>query len=397
MSLKGYSAGFFLLCAVGLLTMFSVMLVNPLLSIFAKEIGAAGVWIGLSVAGYWVSRVLLEVPSGLISSRFGYYKPMTVGLALTVVGNALCAYATNPVQLILARALMGMGAPLFFAVSMTFIVNLFEAERRGSALGLFQGIEFLGTILGSALSGYLITGFGFRGGFLLSAGLVVVALALILIPSSVRKDAGDPPMGSSVSLRSIMDVFTNRTLLIVSSATFAEFVMSTGVIYTIFPLYANEQLGYSLTDIGLIMGARSVGFVVAMLIMGNISDRVGRKPVLLFGLASTAVLVTALNFTTSFLAIAAVILLLGITTGAIWIVCPVLAAEAVEPSQRGAAIGTYRTFFDLGSVLGPIMTTAIMGEYGISACFYMAAALLIINILPSMRIREKSGSTAWAS
>ena len=68
MTLKGYSAGFFILYAVGLLTMFSVMLVNPLLSIFAKEIGAAGVWIGLSVAGYWVSRVLLEVPSGLISS-----------------------------------------------------------------------------------------------------------------------------------------------------------------------------------------------------------------------------------------------------------------------------------------------------------------------------------------
>ena len=246
----------------------------------------------------------------------------------------------------------------------------------------------MGTILGSALSGYLITGFGFRGGFLLSAGLVAVALALILIPS-VRKDAGAPPKGSSIDLSSIMDVFTNRTLLIVSSATFAEFVMSTGVIYTIFPLYANEQLGYSLTAIGLIMGARSVGFVVAMLVMGSISDRIGRKPVLLFGLASTAVLVTALNFTTSFLAIAAVILLIGVTTGAIWIVCPVLAAEAVDPSQRGAAIGTYRTFFDLGSVLARArMTTAIMGVYGVAACFYVSAALLVVNIIPSLRIRE---------
>jgi MFS family permease len=387
MTLKGYSTGFFILCTVGLLTMFSVMLVNPLLSIFAKEIGAVGVWIGLSVAGYWVSRVLLEVPSGLISSKFGYYKPMTVGLVLTVVGNILCAYAKNPVQLILARALMGMGAPLFFAVSMTFIVNLFSASKRGSAVGLFQGIEFMGTILGSALSGYLITGFGFRGGFLLSVGLVAVALALILLPC-VRKDAGDPPNGYSVDLSSIMDVFTNRTLLIVSSATFAEFVMSTGVIYTIFPLYANEQLGYSLIAIGLIMGARSVGFVVAMLVMGAVSDRIGRKPVLLFGLASTAALVTALNFTTSFPGITAVILLIGVTTGAIWIVCPVLAAEAVDPSQRGAAIGTYRTFFDLGSVLGPIMTTAIMDIYGVAACFYVSAALLVVNIVPSLRIRE---------
>jgi len=86
---RGFAASYFLLCAIGFLAMVSVTLVNPLLLIYAKEIGTTGVWIGLTVAGYWVSRVLLEIPSGFISSRFGYYLPMSVGLVLTVVGNTL--------------------------------------------------------------------------------------------------------------------------------------------------------------------------------------------------------------------------------------------------------------------------------------------------------------------
>ena len=368
--------------------MFSTSLVNPLLSIFAKRIGASGIYVGLAVASYWVSRIILEVPSGLASSRFGYHLPMSVGLLLTAVGNILCALVTSPIQLILARALMGLGAPLFFAVAMTFVINLFDAGRRGSAMGLFQGLEFAGTIVGSTFSGYVVSLLDFRVSFLLSAAFVGAALLMLVFTPNIRRQSGVSGTGSELSLSSIREVFGSRNLLIVSSVTFAEFVMSSGVMFTIFPLYANEELGLSLTSIGLLMGSRSMGFVVAMLAMGTISDRIGRRPVLMFGLAATAVLVIALNFAVSFPALASVIFSIGITTGAIWIVSPVLAAEAVAPSQRGAAIGTYRTFFDLGSIIGPIIMSTVMENVGHAACFYIASALLFANLMPTLRISE---------
>ena len=187
------------------------------------------------------------------------------------------------------------------------------------------------------------------------------------------------------------EVFWNRSLLIVSSATFAEFIMSIGVLMTVFPLYASEDLGLSLASIGLLMGARSVGFVAAMFSMGAISDRVGRKPVLMFGVGATAALMAAMNFVSSFTGLVAAIFLLGITTGAIWIVCPVLAAESVAPHQRGAAIGTYRTFFDLGSILGPIIMSAVMESRGISWCFYIASGLLLANLFPTLKLEEVDG------
>lgn len=380
MWLKGYSTSFYLLCVVGFLSMLSIMVTNPILSLFAEDIGATGVWIGYAVSGYWISRVVLEIPSGYVSSRFGYYKPMLFGLTLTVIGNAMLIFVNNPVYLVLVRALNGFGAPFFFAVSMTFIVNLFGAERRGTAMGVFQGIEFVGTIIGSAVSGKLVQELGWRGGFTVALALSFTALLLFVVPPYIRKEVVRGPTSKPLTLGEILGVMKNKTLMIVAAATLAEFIMTNGLMMTIVPLFMRGTLGFSLADVGYVMGARSLGFVVAMFVMGSISDRAGRRPVLMFGLAATAVLVALMSLFSTFLTMAAVICVIGFTSGAIWIVGPVISAEAVDSSQRGAAIGVYRTFFDLGSVLGPIIMTAVMTGYGVKQCFYVAAALLLLNV-----------------
>ncbi len=91
--------------------MFNVSLINRLLSIFAKEVGAVGVMIGFSVAGYWITKILLEIPSSFISAKFGYYLPMFLGLILTTIGTFWNAFVTDLIQLILARAMQDLGAP----------------------------------------------------------------------------------------------------------------------------------------------------------------------------------------------------------------------------------------------------------------------------------------------
>lgn len=389
MSLTDYSPSYFLLCIIAFLMMLSTQITNPLLSIFAKEIGATGVMIGYAVAGYWVSRVLLEIPSGFISARFGYYKPLVAGVVLTLVGNLLAVNVNSPLFLVVVRAIMGLGAPLFFAISMTFIINLFGTENRGSAMGLFQGIEFIGMVIGSGLSGFVVEKLGFRGGFILSSALASIALFLTVIPPQLRRDTREQTAKTSLKLSDIPEVITNRTLILMAVITLAEFVMSTGLIYTIIPLYAEETLMIQRARIGYLMGARSIGFVIAMFTMGNISDRMGRRPVLTFGIISTAVLILVLNFLTAYYAMALIICVIGFTSGSIWIVGPVISAEAVQPNQRGAAIGTYRTFFDLGSVFGPIIMTAVYTVYGVSYCFFLASGLLFLIVPLALLIKEE--------
>ena len=393
MSLKEYGASYYLLCVVAFLSMLSIMVTNPILSIFAKEIGATGVWIGYAVSGYWISRVVLEIPSGYISSKFGYYKPMAFGLLLTVLGNILLVFVNNPLHLVIIRAIKGFGAPFFFAVSMTFIINLFDAEKRGKAMGIFQGIEFIGQIIGAGLSGAMVENLGWQGGFVLAMALSLLALILFIVPPYIRKETVKGPTKEPLKVSEVLGVLRNQTIIIIAVATLAEFIMSTGLIMTIVPLYANETLGFSLGDVGFIMGARSIGFVIAMFTMGSISDKMGRKPVMLFGLAATSILVIVMSFFTSFVSIAAIIAVIGFTSGAIWIVGPVITAEAVEPMKRGAAIGAYRTFFDLGSFIGPIVMTAVMTAYNVRSTFYLASGLMILTIPLVLRLRETKGTS----
>ena len=107
--------------------------------------------------------------------------------------------------------------------------------------------------------------------------------------------------------------------------------------------------------------------------MGTLADRIGRKPVLIFGILGTSIMVAVMSVVTSPTMISVIIAIIGFTSGAIWIVGPVISAEAVETEKRGAAIGAYRTFFDLGSFIGPIIMTAIMTDYNVVYTFYVSA------------------------
>ncbi|MCK5671145.1 MFS transporter, partial [Candidatus Bathyarchaeota archaeon] len=383
-----FGPSFYLLCIVAFLSMLSVMITNPVLSIFAKDIGATGVWIGISVSAYWISRVVLEIPSGYISSKYGYYKPMAFGLILTVGGNLLLLFVENPVHLILIRMLKGVGAPFFFATSMTFIINLVGKEKRGKAMGIFQGVEFIGQIGGALASGRLIESYGWQGGFMVALGLSTLALALYLIPPYIRKEVVQSPDVKPLKVNEVLGVLKNKTIIIIAIVTLAEFIMTSGLLGTVLSIYATETLGITLARFGYMMGIRSVGFVIAMFTMGSLADRIGRKPVLLFGIASTSVLVIVMSFFTSMITLSAIIAAIGFTSGAIWIMGPVISAEAVPPEKRGAAIGAYRTFFDLGSFIGPIVMAFIVDSYGIVYCFYLAGGLMLITLPLVLMIKE---------
>jgi len=215
-----------------------------------------------------------------------------------------------------------------------------------------------------------------------------VALIILLFAPNTRRH--EPCTAStSLSLSQFRDVLKNRNLLIVSSATFSEFLMTNGILFTVFPIYAKETLDFTLQSIGLIMGARSLGFVLSMFAMGTVADRIGRKPVLVFGVVLTGFLTLLMGIPTSFEFLTLVIFCSGISTGAIWVISPVVAAESVEPFYRGAAIGVYRTFFDLGSIVGPIIMTIIQEYLGMFACFISASLFLLANIPSTLKMVEK--------
>lgn len=171
---------------------------------------------------------------------------------------------------------------------------------------------------------------------------------------------------------------------------FARLFVMQGIDSTVFPLYANRQLGIDLSMIGLLIGARSGGLVVTTVSAGTLSDRVGRKPVLLAGLTLAGVVFSLYPLAKSVEWLLGLMVLDGVALGAISVMLPVLVPEVVGPEATGAAMGAYRTFFAFGAVVGPILLMVASDFLGLIFCFYIASAVVLVNLPVVLTLRKRA-------
>ncbi|MFQ6076380.1 MAG: MFS transporter [Candidatus Bathyarchaeia archaeon] len=118
---------YLLICVASSVSMVGWGLTTPLLPLFAGELGASTVLIGMAVSGFWITRTFVEVPSGYLSDRIGPKTPMILGLSLSGISSFLSASARDPYQLVLARGLWGLGSALFFCTAMALTVEILGA------------------------------------------------------------------------------------------------------------------------------------------------------------------------------------------------------------------------------------------------------------------------------
>lgn len=83
----------------------------------------------------------------------------------------------------------------------------------------------------------------------------------------------------------------------------------------------------------------------------------------------------------------------GIGAGMISVTIIALMSEQVAPEQRGGAVGLYRTFMDMGAVTGPVVVRTVQLTFDVYACFFLGAALLLVNVPTLLTVREKRGSS----
>ncbi|MFQ6077207.1 MAG: MFS transporter [Candidatus Bathyarchaeia archaeon] len=148
-----HQRAYFLICVASFVSMVGGGLTNPLLPLFAEELGASTLLIGMVVSGFWMTRSFVEVPSGYVSDRIGPKTPLVLGLLLSGVSAFLSALARDPYQLILARGLWGLGSALFFCTAMALMVEILGAQSRGRSFSTWMGTVWGGSLIGTLVSG----------------------------------------------------------------------------------------------------------------------------------------------------------------------------------------------------------------------------------------------------
>jgi EmrB/QacA subfamily drug resistance transporter len=263
---------------------------------------------------------------GKLSDAYGRKVFFIVGMLLFMAGSALCGQAHSMTELILFRALQGLGGGAMMPINQAIIGDLFPAKERGKWIGLLMSVFGLATIIGPTLGGYITDNLGWRWVFYvnLPVGIPALILAAIALPAHVslrkhRIDYGGAtillaaavslllafslggstyPWGSTTIIglfafsvvawvafvlyenRAAEPIlapalFKNRTFAVSSVAGFIAMAGMFGAIMFL-PLFVQGVLGETATDSGVVLTPLMLGFIASSIIGGQILSRTGR-------------------------------------------------------------------------------------------------------------------------
>ena len=383
---------YIIMCIAGFLTNVAMGLSFSMTPLYASVFTTSLFLIGFAVSGYFVVRMFSEIPWGLLSDRIGRKKPIAIGVIFEMIGAVLGGSASSVYQIILGRVFWGVGSAAYFCVGTSAIADLFPREKRGSALGTFQGIQSLGMASGAFLSGYVVLSMGYGNLFYACAAIFLITFVLFLtlkLKPAASESKTDP---TSIKIRDVWRIFINPVMILVSVMIFSLMIQNSGLMNSTFPLYLKFDLKMSVIDIGSLSALVTVGTAFGNIVGGWLSDRIGRLKVLGSAFVFGATGLFLIPFAYSFWTLVPLAGLAGMCFGFVYSVAPTLVSENFSSSIRGAAIGVYRTSFDIGGFLGPFVTATIATFLGNKMAFYFVSGLLALNILVAFSMRKIKGA-----
>ncbi|MFH0848110.1 MAG: MFS transporter [archaeon] len=391
--ISSYPAVYFQLMLVGFSLIMGMGLSASFLPLLSLELDPTGVLVGFVTSAWFVARIFVEMPSGFLSDRIGRRRLLVLGLAVSVVGTFTCATSRSIHQLIFGRALWGLGAALFFTNNIALVLDMFEPRVRGTALGTFQSLEFIGSFIGAPLGAVIAANFGYYVTFYIATLMTSLSFLIAFLSKGLKQVAGKPSEDHvAVPVRKALHSMRNWGLIVVCTGVMSRMLIEQGIKSTVFQLYLNQILSYDITTIGIIITARTATFSIATLLSGRLIDRLGSKPVLIMGLLLEGSCIYVYTVVNTLVGLISIALVEGFGSATISVTLIILLSEVVDAKVRGTAVGFYRTFMDFGGILGPVLFMFAYESIGVRTPFMIGGALLLANIALVITMREQHAS-----
>lgn len=401
------SPGYLVALGVGVVVGLGFGLVVPILPMFARsfEVGLTAVSAVVSV--FAAVRLVSNLYTGGLTDRFGTRQAIGWGAVLVAISTALTATSASYWQLLAYRGVGGFGSALFFNALLAHVVAIVPARQRGRAVGGLQGAFLFGISVGPAVGGVLAEPLGLRWPFVIYAVLCLAAgiLALVFLPrppvTSPPTTAGsddplaptapapaDRPTGLRPLLTAARDLCRDRTFVIALLLMAASRWAATGVRFSLVPVFGTEVVGASALVVGNAIALAALVQLAAVWPAGRLADGVGRRALTIPAFAAFAVVAFALPFATTVPLFLGAMAAYGLATGFSAVTPPAVVGDLAPPERTGAAIGVLNTAGDLGSVLGPLLSGALVDALGYGAGFGASAAVLALGAVAALRMRE---------
>lgn len=397
-SLRGLPRETFVLALVAFCVALGFGIVVPAVPLFALEFGVGPTAAGAVVSAFALMRLLSGIGGGRLVDRAGERTALIVGIVVVAVSSLFAGLAVSYPQLLVFRAVGGIGSAIFTIASTSLLLRVATAAQRGQTQSVYRGGFLVGGIIGPAFGGAVI-GISLRAPFFLYTGTLALAalVAVVMLPRApVREQPAQVSLGvAEESAAPDVVVPAPRTTLRTALASpayraalagnFAVGFSVLGVRSTVVPLLVVQ-------DLHLAPGWIGAAFVVAALVQGVLLlpagravDEIGRRPMLIAGGFLTAGSLVALALVTG-----AVTLLLAMglfaVGAAVMGVAPAAILGDVLEGKGGTAVAVWQMASDLGSVIGPVAAGVLIQQGSFSTSLAASAIIVAACTLPGFRL-----------
>ncbi len=353
--------------------------VVPVLPLYARQFDVPVAWIGATIAAYGLARLFSAAPAGQIADRFGRRHALAAGAIATSAGNLWCALASTYPEFMAGRFVAGLGAGLVVTAGQIVLADITTPERRGRMMSLYWGSFIFAAGAGPLPGGLLAEWFGLAAPFWAYAvvGLGVGAIAWFAV-GETRDLARESTRGTKLPsfFAQLRLVGANRGFTLVCLVSLVQAATRTGGLFSIVPLLGAEWLGLAPGTIGLSMALGSLAGLLGAYPAGWLSDRFGRKPVIVPTAVLSGVGMLLFCYAPDLTWFMAASLAWGLASGMGGPAPATYAADTAPPGMNAAAMSLFRMLGDIGYVAGPIGLGLITDFYGPTIALIVCAGLL---------------------
>lgn len=377
---------FLFLCIAGVSCFFSYNLVRmPVLSMFAESLGATPEAIGVVVAASTMTGVFLKLPMGVLSDIYGRKRLLILGAVAFGITPFAYLLIEDLQTLLILRLCHGLATAVFAPIALATVASMFT-EKRGVGMGWYTASTQAGALLGPLAGGFFLDHAEFSDAFTVAGAIGLLGLFLVLqvhiadtetTPMTAAKPIGIKKTLTMMST-GVQSVIRNRAVLAASVAGMSK-MFSTGILMAFLPLYG-FSIGLSGTQIGFLFGIQSAISLASKPLLGRTSDAIGRRPLILLGLALCALAMSGIPFTDEFERLLVLAGIFGFGDAAVMTASAALVGDSTESRFVGSAMGVYGTLSDIGHASGPIMGGILISSVGYPAAFLAAAGIAVTAV-----------------
>jgi MFS family permease len=350
-----------LLAAIGFVSQVGISVMLPLLPLYATELGAPPIVLGLLTSAFAVTNAFGQLGAGFLSERWGARRLMTAGLALYGAMNALIATAATAGWLLTWRTTAGLGGGAMIVSERIYLAQSIEPARRAFANGIISAAQSAGTVAGPAFGGFAAAIGGLRAPFVIVALTSAVALVgTLFLPSrgraTVVTDSDDAP-DEPVMIGPL------AALLVANLALLAAYG---GFITTYAPL-ATTRLGWSIVEVGIAFSFFGGGSILLGPPLAHLADRFGRRPVATITPIAVAAFGLGLVVGLPMAAVYGLAVLSGGSWAAFSAAWYALLADTASERRLGRTFGIINALSTLGIVVGSLAAAELWAQVDIVA------------------------------